>query len=616
MGGVVSAVVGVVNDVVDTVGTVATDAVKVADGVVDSVVKPVAKAVDNTLQAAQNDPLGTLAKVTTMIVAPEFLPAVNAADALSRGASLDQVVKGTATSLITNEFTPNMASDVAQAADSQIIGNLAQSATKGAISAGLQGKDALTGATAATLSSGINQGISGLNSAVQQEDTAPKLPQSTETYTPAPDTSGGLPATTNTTDANQPFGYTYDAITGQTTPASNADEVMAANAGANPTAYTYNPATGALVPAYTQGELTAANAALPGCYSEPGTISAPCTTAARIAQKMLTPSLVASIMGSSNAARARTPAQRRAIQSAFGPGCSSLPWLDTTAQLLTGVMPGEEDTITGGLGGVKGAVPETKVPNLGAPDFTGLTPELVNAIRDRGINVHAATGGSIQNYACGSGVSYCGAMNAMNQFTPKFYAVKCGMLPSTAGKKSPLALAQIKQLQSHIAAGGNMGGMAKGGLPAKYQEAAPDGHHPEFITGLTGYYAGGRGTGQSDDIPAMLHDGDYVMDAEAVSAFGDGSSKAGNEVLMHFMHQIPHTKSVGEGKPVPAKIADGEVVLPESFVTALGGGDNKRGAKMLDEIRHRLREHKRSAPDTKIPPKAKSPLEYLKGAKG
>ena len=85
---------------------------------------------------------------------------------------------------------------------------------------------------------------------------------------------------------------------------------------------------------------------------------------------------------------------------------------------------------------------------------------------------------------------------------------------------------------------------------------------------------------------------------------------------MKFMHQVPHSKSIGEGKPVPAKIADGEVVLPESFVTALGGGDNKRGAKMLDEMRQRLRDHKRSAPNSKIPPKAKSPLDYLKGVKG
>ena len=106
-------------------------------------------------------------------------------------------------------------------------------------------------------------------------------------------------------------------------------------------------------------------------------------------------------------------------------------------------------------------------------------------------------------------------------------------------------------------------------MPAKYEAAKPDGHEPEFITGLTGYYACGGGTGQSDDIDAMLHDGDYVIDAEAVSTLGDGSSKAGKEVLMNFMHQIPHSKNNG-GKPVPAKIADGEVVLPESFVTALG----------------------------------------------
>lgn len=180
-------------------------------------------------------------------------------------------------------------------------------------------------------------------------------------------------------------------------------------------------------------------------------------------------------------------------------------------------------------------------------------------------------------------------------------------------------LRALKQLRQSIAQNspfaGSSEGMARGGLPSKYHEAAPDGHHPEFVTGLTGYYAGGRGTGQSDDIPAMLHDGDYVIDAEAVSAFGDGSSKAGKDTLTKFLHQIPHKDSAG-GNPVPAKIADGEFVLPASFVTALGGGDNKRGAKMLDQMRQKLRAHKRSAPNSKIPPKAKSPLEYLKGAKG
>lgn len=217
-------------------------------------------------------------------------------------------------------------------------------------------------------------------------------------------------------------------------------------------------------------------------------------------------------------------------------------------------------------------------------------------------------------YADGGSAGSFSALSAfqdsMKDAAPKFvkYTEPGFLRSSAAAKKSALQMQELPQMQLGKK-------MARGGLPSKYAEAAPDGHNPEFITGVTGYYAGGRGTGQSDDIPAMLHDGDYVIDAEAVSAFGDGSSKAGKDVLSHFLHQVPHQDGA-EGKPVPAKIADGEFVLPASFVTALGGGDNKRGAQMLDEMRESLREHKRSAPTSKIPPKAKSPLDYLKGVKG
>lgn len=79
------------------------------------------------------------------------------------------------------------------------------------------------------------------------------------------------------------------------------------------------------------------------------------------------------------------------------------------------------------------------------------------------------------------------------------------------------------------------------------------------------FAVGGEGTGQSDDIPTMLSDGEYVFDADTVAALGDGSSKAGAEVL--------------------------------------------------DSFREEVRKHKRSAPADTIPPKAKSPLEYLKAAK-
>jgi len=183
-------------------------------------------------------------------------------------------------------------------------------------------------------------------------------------------------------------------------------------------------------------------------------------------------------------------------------------------------------------------------------------------------------------------------------------------------KDPPLKLMSLKHLRQGISkAPRSMDGMAKGGLPSKYAKAAPEGHNPEFITGLTGYYADGKGTGQSDDIPAMLHDGDYVIDADAVAALGDGSSKAGALALSQFQSKVPHKMSAG-GAAVPAKIADGEYVFPEAFVSALGGGDNKQGAKLLDDMREELRAHKRSAPTSKIPPKAKSPLDYLRMAKG
>lgn len=99
------------------------------------------------------------------------------------------------------------------------------------------------------------------------------------------------------------------------------------------------------------------------------------------------------------------------------------------------------------------------------------------------------------------------------------------------------------------------GGMAHGG--------GTDEHIPEFITGATGHYVRGRGDGQSDDIPAMLADGEYVFDSSSVSTLGNGSSDA--------------------------------------------------GAKLLDAFRETLREHTRSAPKDKIPPKA-SPLQYMQEA--
>ena len=253
--------------------------------------------------------------------------------------------------------------------------------------------------------------------------------------------------------------------------------------------------------------------------------------------------------------------------------------------------------------------------------YQSLTPEMQEAFAMHGIQAPqtAANGGSIGHYDTG-GTTIPGLNDLQNFFTsatPKSPSASPNMLDAAKVYDQPSRIAALKQLRSGLSGQSQASGLAAGGLPHKYDEAAPEGHNPEFITGVTGYYAQGGGTGQSDDIPAMLHDGDYVIDAEAVSALGDGSSKAGAEALAKFQSQFRHhDDGASRGKPVPAKIADGEYVFPAAFVTALGGGDNKKGAKLLDEMRVELRMHKRAAPTSKIPPKAESPLDYLKMAKG
>ena len=204
----------------------------------------------------------------------------------------------------------------------------------------------------------------------------------------------------------------------------------------------------------------------------------------------------------------------------------------------------------------------------------------------------------------------------IDSLSPKFASPASTFLAGAPVTQHQSPLGTLKHLAQGPLKGPKLGsGLSHGGLPHKYAEAAPKGHNPEFITGLTGYYAQGGGTGQSDDIPAMLHDGDFVMDADTVASLGDGSSKAGAEVLEQMRNKVPYRDHQG-GHPVPAQIADGEYVFPAAFVTAIGGGSNKVGAERLNEMREKIRAHKRSAPTTKIPPKAKSPLDYLKMAKG
>ena len=65
----------------------------------------------------------------------------------------------------------------------------------------------------------------------------------------------------------------------------------------------------------------------------------------------------------------------------------------------------------------------------------------------------------------------------------------------------------------------------------------------------------GAGDGQSDDIPAMLADGEFVFPADVVAALGNGSTKAGSDKLYEMMHSIRahHRAAKPKDLPPPAK---------------------------------------------------------------
>jgi hypothetical protein len=66
-----------------------------------------------------------------------------------------------------------------------------------------------------------------------------------------------------------------------------------------------------------------------------------------------------------------------------------------------------------------------------------------------------------------------------------------------------------------------------------------------------GAHVAGDGDGQSDDIKAMLADGEFVFPADVVSALGNGSTKAGSDKLYEMMHSIRERARSKKPKDLP-----------------------------------------------------------------
>lgn len=150
------------------------------------------------------------------------------------------------------------------------------------------------------------------------------------------------------------------------------------------------------------------------------------------------------------------------------------------------------------------------------------------------------------------------------------------------------------------------GRYAKGGLVKSYNK---------------GTLVSGPGKGQDDKIKTSVPDGSYIIDASSTSMFGDGSTKAGSDILKDFENRIKskfpkkfiqqiNRQVSRKSSQVPVWLSEGEHKIDPVTVTLLGDGSNVNGADILKHMVIKLRKHKISKGDG-LPPKAKHPLQYI-----
>lgn len=261
------------------------------------------------------------------------------------------------------------------------------------------------------------------------------------------------------------------------------------------------------------------------------------------------------------------------------------PKNNTTISPLTGALMG---SAIGYL-----TTPNTAAANVASSKGTSALNSLINSIFNTGSTSTSNTGGDVgPNVPTGSsGQAYwtdsSGRQYSIDQNGNQTLVYDPSTGGGTAGGYNPTDFGGVDpNVPDAIFKDGGMATplMADGGQVSSYYtygtpvnpadilqgyarggEAHQGGLHVPVVQGRHDYREGsrvtGEGNGQSDDIPAMLADGEFVVDSETVSQLGNGSTKAGSE--------------------------------------------------LLDEFRKAVRQHKRSAPIDKIPP-ASSPLQYMK----
>jgi hypothetical protein len=253
--------------------------------VIDTAVTPVVKAVQNTYDAFEKDPVGTTLKLAAAASGdPTLIMATNTAVNVAQGQDINDAVENaartTAETLIVKEAgkyamdefgtptsepivdieagpTPTIET-TAPAPSAPVTNTIIKSGAEGATKAALQGKDPIEGATSNIVSSGVSSGINAGTSAAskevsdadfekwsqeQAEKSYENAPSPTELEVMAADNTVALPPATTTTETGP--GY-YNEATGEFIPSETGTAPLDNTSGTNLDSmkdYTYDTAT-------------------------------------------------------------------------------------------------------------------------------------------------------------------------------------------------------------------------------------------------------------------------------------------------------------------------------------------------------------------------------------
>jgi hypothetical protein len=170
--------------------------------------------------------------------------------------------------------------------------------------------------------------------------------------------------------------------------------------------------------------------------------------------------------------------------------------------------------------------------------------------------VNNAANGGLMKFANGGQMP----MSAMG---PLQQAMQTGNMPPAGGQGRGLPSGPMQGMPQGRAQPQGMQGMPQGRAQptnrnrktAYYQYGTPPAKMAMggALNMVRSYNVGGGADGRSDDVNAVLSDGEYVFDAETVALLGNGSSEAGADRLDQMREQIRKQKgqSLAKGKISP-----------------------------------------------------------------